>query len=161
MDVPNKAIMRLRTAEAMPRDFRLHDVRRTVATRLAEMGMHVPIIEAILGHRAPKLVRTYQVHAPVAEMRAALERWSVELDRIITGLRLVRAVPSSDLTGSATHGAGLDLVSTTVIECSRLSCSARSRTRLSRRSMSASEYDPPRKRMIPGPAAFATATKRG
>jgi hypothetical protein len=29
------------------------------------------------------------------------------------------------------------------------------------RSMSASEYDPPRKRMIPGPAAFAAAIKRG
>jgi len=40
------------------------------------MGTHVPIIEAILGHRPPRLVRTYQVHAPVGEMRAALERWS-------------------------------------------------------------------------------------
>jgi integrase len=93
MDVPNKAISRLRKTESVPRDFRLHDVRRTVATRLAEMGTHVPIIEAILGHRAPKLVRTYQVHAPVGEMRAALERWGAELDRIITGLRLIRAVP--------------------------------------------------------------------
>jgi hypothetical protein len=37
------------------------------------MGTHVPIIEAILGHRPPRLVRTYQVHAPVGEMRAALE----------------------------------------------------------------------------------------
>lgn len=95
MDVPNKAITRLRRAEGVPRDFRLHDVRRTVATRLAEMGTHVPIIEAILGHRPPKLVRTYQVHAPVGEMRAALERWSAELDRIITGLRLLRAVRST------------------------------------------------------------------
>lgn len=92
----------------MPRDFRLHDVRRTVATRLAEMGTHVPIIEAILGHRPPRLVRTYQVHAPVREMRAALERWSAELDRIITGLRLVRAGSSPDLTGSVAHGAGFD-----------------------------------------------------
>jgi hypothetical protein len=92
----------------VPRDFRLHDVSRTVATRLAEMGTHVPIIEAILGHRPPRLVRTYQVHAPVGEMRAALERWSVELNRIIIGLRLVQAVPRPDLKGSATHGAGFD-----------------------------------------------------
>lgn len=108
MDVPNKAITRLRRVEGVPRDFRLHDVRRTVATRLAEMATHVPIIEAILGHRPPRLVRTYQVHAPVGEMRAALERWSAELDRIISGLRLVRAVPSTDLTGSVAHGAGFD-----------------------------------------------------
>ena len=80
----------------------------TVATRLAEMGTHVPIIEAILGHRPPRLVRTYQVHAPVGEMRVALERWAAELDRIITGLRLVRATARPDLTGSATHGAGFD-----------------------------------------------------
>jgi integrase len=71
MDVPNKAITRLRRAEGVPCDFRLHDVRRTVATRLAEMGTHVPIIEAILGHRPPRLVRTYQVHAPVGEMRSS------------------------------------------------------------------------------------------
>ena len=96
MDVPNKAVTRLRRVDGVPRDFRLHDVRRTVATRLAEMGTHVPIIEAILGHRPPRLVRTYQVHAPVGEMRAALERWSAELDRIITGLRLVRAAPRPD-----------------------------------------------------------------
>src|SRR5262245_8904455 len=93
MDVPNKAVTRLRRVEGVPRDFRLHDVRRTVATRLAEMGTHVPIIEAILGHRPPRLVRTYQVHAPVGEMRTALERWSAELDRIITALRLVRVAP--------------------------------------------------------------------
>jgi len=60
---------------------------RTVATRLAEMGTHVPIVEAILGHRPPRLVRTYQVHAPVGEMRAALERWSAELGRIVIGLQ--------------------------------------------------------------------------
>jgi integrase len=86
MDVPNRAITRLRRIEGVPRDFRVHDVRRTVATRLDEMGTPVPILEAILGHLPPRLVRTYQVHAPVSEMRAAFERWSVELDRL-TGLR--------------------------------------------------------------------------
>lgn len=91
MDVPNKAISRLRKTDSVPRDFRLRDVRRTGATRLAEMGTHVPIIEVILGHRAAKLVHTYQVHAPVGEMRVALERWSAELDHIVSGLRLLRA----------------------------------------------------------------------
>ncbi len=33
-------------------DFRLHDLRRTVATRLAEAGTAVYVVEAVLGHRS-------------------------------------------------------------------------------------------------------------
>jgi integrase len=40
-------------------DFRLHDVRRTVATRLAELGTLDAIVEAVLGHTPAKLKRTY------------------------------------------------------------------------------------------------------
>src|SRR2546422_11229893 len=89
MDIPNRAVTRLRRV-SVARDFRPHDVRWTVATQLAEMGTHVLIIEAILGTQPPRLVRTYQVHAPVDEMRAALDRAGSHHHR----LRLVRALRS-------------------------------------------------------------------
>jgi len=59
--------------------FRLHDLRRTVASHLAGHGVPVDIIEAILGHRRPLLVRTYQRYAPLAAMREALEWWAGQL----------------------------------------------------------------------------------
>jgi integrase len=64
---------------------RLHDVRRTVRTRLAEMGVSENVAEAVLGHTPPRLVRTYNRHEPVPEMRAALEAWSARLDAIVDG----------------------------------------------------------------------------
>ncbi len=49
-----------------------HDTRRTVRTRLAEMGVAPHVAEAVLGHVAPGIVRTCNLHEPVPEMRAAL-----------------------------------------------------------------------------------------
>lgn len=65
--------------------FRLHDVRRTVRTRLAEIGVPENVAEAVLGHTLPRLVRTYNRHEPVPEMRSALEAWSARLDAILNG----------------------------------------------------------------------------
>jgi integrase len=65
--------------------FRLHDVRRTVRTRLAEMGVPENVAEAVLGHTLPRLVRTYNRHEPVPEMRSALEAWSTRLGAILNG----------------------------------------------------------------------------
>jgi integrase len=61
----------------------LHNLRRTVATRLSQHAVPVHIIEHVLGHALPALIRTYQVHVPLAEMREALAWWSDELDRIL------------------------------------------------------------------------------
>jgi integrase len=66
-------------------EFRLHDVRRTVRTRLAEMGVPENVGEAVLGHALPRLIRTYNRHEPVPEMRAALEAWSARLEAIVNG----------------------------------------------------------------------------
>jgi integrase len=74
--------------------FRLHDVRRTVRTRLAEMAVPENVAEAVLGHSLPRLIRTYNRHEPVSEMRAALEAWSARLDAIVneTPARLAEVV---------------------------------------------------------------------
>lgn len=62
-----------------------HDTRRTVRTRLAEMGVAPHVAEAVLGHVAPGIVRTYNVHEPVLEMRAALEAWARRLLATVAG----------------------------------------------------------------------------
>jgi integrase len=74
-----------RIAERSCVTFRLHDVRRTVRTRLAEMGVPENVAEAVLGHALPRLIRTYNRHEPVSEMRAALEAWSARLDAMVNG----------------------------------------------------------------------------
>jgi integrase len=77
MDKPNKSTSELHRDIADGgsgvSDFRLHDVRRTVTTRLAEMGTSDSIVEAILVHATPPLRQTYNLYTPVREMRAALE----------------------------------------------------------------------------------------
>jgi len=64
-------------------DWTVHDVRRTVSNGLAQLGTAPHVKEAILGHAPDKLARTYSNHVPLLEMRAALEKWSQELQRII------------------------------------------------------------------------------
>ena len=69
-------------------DFRLHDLRRTVATWLAENGVEPHIVEAILnhydGHRAGD-AGTYN-RAPYArQMRNALALWNDHLRTLVEG----------------------------------------------------------------------------
>ncbi len=82
---PNKAVARLRHASGV--SFRLHDLRRTAATRLAELGIARDVISAILGHvqAGPEATRIYDRYHRIPEMRKALERWALELERIQTG----------------------------------------------------------------------------
>lgn len=67
--------------------WRLHDFRRTVATRLQGLGVGLQVIEAVLGHIAGSragIVGVYQRHAFDAEKRQALAQWADELIRITT-----------------------------------------------------------------------------
>jgi len=66
---------------------RFHDLRRTVRETLTrDLGVSVPVAEAVIGHTPPKIVATY---APsglgLPERRRALERWARELRRIVEG----------------------------------------------------------------------------
>ncbi|WP_426410034.1 tyrosine-type recombinase/integrase [Bradyrhizobium ganzhouense] len=71
-------------------DWRLHDLRRTAATVMADrLGVLPHIVEAILnhvsGHRAG-VAGVYNRARYVAEMRDALERWSEHLAAVVTAL---------------------------------------------------------------------------
>jgi integrase len=66
--------------------WRLHDVRRTVATRMAEVGVQPHVIEAVLnhisGHKAG-VAGVYNRSSYAAEKRAALELWGKHVQRLI------------------------------------------------------------------------------
>jgi integrase len=68
--------------------WRLHDVRRTVATRMAELGVQPHIVEAVLnhasGHKAG-IAGVYNRAAYVDEKTAALALWAKYVDRLISG----------------------------------------------------------------------------
>ena len=56
--------------------WRVHDLRRTVRTGLAALGINDTIAERVLGHAPAKLVQTYNVHQYREEKADALELWS-------------------------------------------------------------------------------------
>ena len=59
--------------------WRLHDIRRTVATRMADLGVQPHVIEAVLnhvsGHKAG-VAGVYNRASYAAEKRAALDQWA-------------------------------------------------------------------------------------
>lgn len=61
----------------------LHDLRRTVRTRLS--GLRVPdaVAEMVVGHAKKGLQRVYDQHSYQAEMREALMLWAARLDAIV------------------------------------------------------------------------------
>lgn len=66
-------------------EWRLHDVRRTVATGLQRVGTRLEVTEAVLNHLSGTrsgIVGVYQRHSFTAEKRAALECWAHEVQRI-------------------------------------------------------------------------------
>jgi len=60
-------------------DWTLHDIRRTVASNLAALGVALPVIERLLNHVSGSfggIVSVYQRHSFMPEMRAAVEKWN-------------------------------------------------------------------------------------
>ncbi len=69
-------------------DWRLHDIRRTVATGLQRLGVRLEVIEAVLGHVAGSragIVGVYQRHRFEAETREALSLWAEHVAGLMRG----------------------------------------------------------------------------
>jgi len=63
-------------------NWRIHDLRRTVATGLQKLGVNLQTIEAVLGHTSGSrsgVVGVYQRHSFDSEKRAALEAWGAHV----------------------------------------------------------------------------------
>jgi integrase len=67
-------------------DWTLHDLRRTMATRMADLGVHPHVIEAILnhvsGHKAG-VAGVYNRSTYATEKRAALDLWGARVERLL------------------------------------------------------------------------------
>ena len=69
--------------------WRLHDLRRTVATGLAKLGIDLPVIEKVLNHSSGSfagVVGVYQRHRFEDEKRAALDAWAAH----VVGLKRIK-----------------------------------------------------------------------
>ena len=76
--------------------WRLHDIRRTVATSMQRLGVRLEVIEAVLGHVSGSrrgIVRTYQRHTFENEAREALAAWGAHVDALISGRASAEVVP--------------------------------------------------------------------
>jgi integrase len=67
--------------------WRLHDLRRTAATGMADIGIPPHIVEAALNHVSGAkagVAGTYNRAAYANEKRAALERWALHIERLVS-----------------------------------------------------------------------------
>jgi len=82
-----KAERALRTASKVT-DWTLHDLRRTVATRMADLGVQPHIIEAVLnhvsGHKAG-VAGVYNRSSYEREVKTALALWADHVRALVEG----------------------------------------------------------------------------
>jgi integrase len=77
----------------------IHDIRRTVRSKLAELGVPREVARKVLNHEDGKVDRIYNRHEYLAEKREALERWERKLLKLLT---LVPQVRKGEKPSSAT-----------------------------------------------------------
>ena len=65
-------------------DYTLHDARRTMATRLGELGVNPLVVELLLGHKLPKVLATYNTAQYENERIAAAEMWGKHVAKHVT-----------------------------------------------------------------------------
>lgn len=66
-------------------EWRIHDLRRTMASRMGDLGIAPHVIEKCLNHALEGILRVYQHQEYLPERRAAFERWGAELARLSSG----------------------------------------------------------------------------
>jgi integrase len=68
--------------------WRLHDLRRTLATGLQRLGVRLEVTEAVLNHISGSragIIGVYQRHDWAAEKRAALDAWGAHVMALVEG----------------------------------------------------------------------------
>lgn len=77
------------------KEWHIHDLRRTVATKLQQLGIRFEVIEAILNHRVKPVgvAKHYQLHDWAPEKVTALASLATEIERIISGNDKQNVVP--------------------------------------------------------------------
>jgi integrase len=75
--------LRKRNASATLPNWTLHDLRRTVRTRLTPITEY-EVAEAVIGHGKTGLNKVYNLYDFIEEKRNALDNWAKRLQRIVT-----------------------------------------------------------------------------
>jgi integrase len=79
-----RALARMRGVERDALDpFVVHDLRRTVRTRLSALKVPERVAELVIGHSKKGLQRVYDQHEFIEEMREALAAWHAKLQSIV------------------------------------------------------------------------------
>jgi integrase len=84
----SKTKARLDAVMEPDKPWRLHDLRRTAATGMADLGIHPHIVEASLNHVSgakASVAGTYNRAAYTQEKKAALERWAAHIEGLAAG----------------------------------------------------------------------------
>lgn len=79
----SKAILRHWQEIGFMEKFTPHDLRRTLRTRLAEIGIDDVVAERVLGHKLQGIMAVYNLHKYDNEKRQALEQWEKKLRQIV------------------------------------------------------------------------------
>jgi integrase len=88
---PNQHVIRIAGAIGKIRedsgvnDFRPHDLRRTGASRLTEMGFPRLVVSKLLNHSEAGITHVYDRHSYDPEKRRAVEAWGEYVERIASG----------------------------------------------------------------------------
>ena len=91
--------LKRRLDDALPdstEDWRFHDIRRTVATNMAMLGVQPHVIEAVLNHKTGILsgvAATYNRHLYHDEKREALEAWAKHVEAMVAPVSNVERLP--------------------------------------------------------------------
>jgi integrase len=65
-----------------------HDLRRTVASGMARLGIQLPVIEKVINHKSGTfrgIVGVYQRHSFTEEKGAALATWATHVEGVVSG----------------------------------------------------------------------------
>lgn len=79
----SKAILRHWQEIGFKEQFTPHDLRRTLRTRLAEIGIDDVVAERVLGHKLQGIMAVYNRHGYDTEKRKALDKWDRKLRNIL------------------------------------------------------------------------------
>jgi integrase len=76
--------------------WRFHDIRRTVVTGMAEIGIQPHVIEAVVNHVSGHkggIAGVYNKAEYVEPKRIALERWAAHVEAVVSGVKDDAVVP--------------------------------------------------------------------
>jgi integrase len=78
-----------------PEHWTFHDLRRTMASGMARLGIQLPVIEKVLNHSSGSfrgIVGVYQRHSYADEKRQALDAWASFVESTVSGKRPANVV---------------------------------------------------------------------